>query len=320
MPEKPNEKIKLDSIDRKILRDLLVDGRKSFSEIADECKINKSSVTRRYKQMVTKGIIVGATVQNSTSCYDRKLIIIFLLIVERGKTDEVLPLLKMPQIVQVFPFQADPFICVWAVAKDADEVKTIQTCLQRLQFVNQVEPEIFLGTRNQPENLSIFGDCGKTEQKIIENKTRIDEIDRLLIEKLSFNGRVAFSQISKELGITTETVSRRYEKLRNNGDIRVVIQIDLRKLGYVAFAFCNLKFAMASREILDKLSNIADITQIQISNGKFDYALIIMIKDIESYLAIQNAIKNMPELSRMEYSISEQVFPWPTHREFLTSE
>ncbi len=72
---------------------------------------------------------------------------------------------------------------------------------------------------------------------IVRNrKTKIDRIDTEIIEKLAVNGRTTFKEIATELKVSTDTISKRYAKLKQNGDLKVVIQIDPTKIGYSAFA------------------------------------------------------------------------------------
>ena len=54
---------RIDEIDAKILKDLLVYGRKPFTEIAKEAGTTKNIVWQRYKRMKKEGIIVGSTIQ-----------------------------------------------------------------------------------------------------------------------------------------------------------------------------------------------------------------------------------------------------------------
>lgn len=51
----------LDEVDIKILKDLLKDSRKSFSEIAKECGVSVPTIRTRYKRMKKDGIILGST-------------------------------------------------------------------------------------------------------------------------------------------------------------------------------------------------------------------------------------------------------------------
>ena len=60
----------IDAINKHILKDLLIDGKKSFTDIAKECGKSKDVITKRFNQMERKGIIVGATIQNSPVCFD----------------------------------------------------------------------------------------------------------------------------------------------------------------------------------------------------------------------------------------------------------
>lgn len=53
----------LEEIDIKILKELLKDGRKSFTTIAEEYHTSKDIIWKHYQNMASAGIIVGATTQ-----------------------------------------------------------------------------------------------------------------------------------------------------------------------------------------------------------------------------------------------------------------
>src|SRR5215472_5967026 len=55
----------------------------------------------------------------------------------------------------------------------------------------------------------------------MENVT-LDELDRQLVHCLGVNGRASFSQIAEILGVSDQTVARRYRRLRSSGALRVV--------------------------------------------------------------------------------------------------
>lgn len=60
-----------------------------------------------------------------------------------------------------------------------------------------------------------------------------DHLDRCLIQALQFDGRVPFSRIAEVLGVSDQTVSRRYTRLRTAGLIRVIGLTDPAVLGEV---------------------------------------------------------------------------------------
>ena len=56
-------------------------------------------------------------------------------------------------------------------------------------------------------------------------------IKRLRINDV-FIYRVPFRKIAQEIGVTPDTIIRKYRNLEENGMIRCLIQIDLAKMGY----------------------------------------------------------------------------------------
>jgi Lrp/AsnC family transcriptional regulator, regulator for asnA, asnC and gidA len=53
---------KLDDLDTKIIKELLKNSRKPFAEIAGEYKVSTLTISKRYNELVKKGIIVGSSV------------------------------------------------------------------------------------------------------------------------------------------------------------------------------------------------------------------------------------------------------------------
>lgn len=50
----------------------------------------------------------------------------------------------------------------------------------------------------------------------------LDELDRALVHALQLDGRAAFSRIAAVLGVSDQTVARRYRRLREAGSVRVL--------------------------------------------------------------------------------------------------
>jgi DNA-binding Lrp family transcriptional regulator len=61
----------------------------------------------------------------------------------------------------------------------------------------------------------------------------LDALDRQLIHALQIDGRAPFSQIAAALGVSDQTVARRYRKLRTSGAMRVLGLPDARRFGHV---------------------------------------------------------------------------------------
>ncbi|MDT0476580.1 Lrp/AsnC family transcriptional regulator [Streptomyces griseoviridis] len=59
----------------------------------------------------------------------------------------------------------------------------------------------------------------------------LDTLDLALIQALQFDGRAPFSRIGAVLGVSDQTVARRYRRLRSTAGLRVVGAIDESRLG-----------------------------------------------------------------------------------------
>ncbi|MEU0409801.1 Lrp/AsnC family transcriptional regulator [Streptomyces griseorubiginosus] len=58
-----------------------------------------------------------------------------------------------------------------------------------------------------------------------------DELDRRLLSALALDGRASFSRIAAVLGVSDQTVARRYRRLCAEGGLRVVLMRDAYRLG-----------------------------------------------------------------------------------------
>ncbi len=59
----------------------------------------------------------------------------------------------------------------------------------------------------------------------------LDELDRKLLQALQLDGRAPFSRIAAVLGVSDQTIARRYKRLRSSSEARVLGLIDESRLG-----------------------------------------------------------------------------------------
>ena len=319
--------MKIDEINSKILKDLLIDGRKSFKDIAEECNTSKDVIAKRYKQMKSKGIITGATIQNSSSCYNSNYIANIEVRTQVQKEDQVIQALKqVPQVFDFYSVGITPGFVVSVLLKSIDELDNIKDAIKKIPNVLETETMICTGYRNCPENLSLFNSqtfSKKKEQKVVAKKNvlKIDSTDSQIIELLTRNGRLPFTKISDQLKVSTDTVIRRYERLKGNNDIRVVIQLDPLKIGYYALAVFKLVFSYADDgfDKAEALSNIPDVTMIHKTSGRYDFVVLVMVKDIVQLMTVHKQLKNLFGLTYMDVHFVDLRGSWPIPREFIST-
>jgi Lrp/AsnC family transcriptional regulator, regulator for asnA, asnC and gidA len=322
--------LQIDELNLKLLQTLLHDGRKSFAEIAKENNTSKDVISKRFKQLKNKGIILGSTIQTSPICQGANFIANLLIRVQRGKVKCTMQeVSKIPNVIHVYPSPVRQAVTTEVILKNIEELESVQKLIYNLPFVLEIETAIWMGKRTVPENLSIFEiklpiSNGLTENYKIEKKPKkeidIDEIDKALIDNLALNGRMSFEAIAKPLGISTETIGRRYEKLKQTGNLKVVVQIDPTKIGYYAFALFQLSFSKGVlAENIEKLSVTSDINFIIKAAGYFDLQFTLMIRDINHFLEIQDQMVTLPHIAHMEVYVSRMFYPWPLQREIIST-
>jgi DNA-binding Lrp family transcriptional regulator len=98
----------------------------------------------------------------------------------------------------------------------------------------------------------------------VENFT-IDELDRQLAQCLGVDGRASFSQIAELLGVSDQTVARRYKRLRSAGTLRVVgLKAKAGQLGW----FLRMRCVPGSGQaIAAALARRPDTAWIQLLSG-----------------------------------------------------
>jgi Lrp/AsnC family transcriptional regulator for asnA, asnC and gidA len=135
----------------------------------------------------------------------------------------------------------------------------------------------------------------------------MDKIDLQIIKELSQNARKSFRKIAKKIGVSTQTLIRRYNEMREKGIIEFCsITIDLDKIGYKGTAY--LLIHHSSQSTLDgtikELKNIPNVVIASKALGDFEVYAILLFKDIEDLYEKVVQIKNLLTVSKVEVSFA----------------
>jgi len=101
---------------------------------------------------------------------------------------------------------------------------------------------------------------------LVESIT-VDDLDRQLTQCLGVDGRASFSAIAEVLGVSDQTVARRYRRLRSAGALRVVGLKYPKSTGYASW-FLRLQCVPGSGEaIAAALAKRPDTAWVQLLSG-----------------------------------------------------
>ena len=324
---------KISELDAKILRELLKEGRMGYDDLAKQCDTSINKIWKRYKALEKKGVIKGATTQVNFGHLGYAALATLLISVDAQQIEKIMDVIRTISEVRAYR-QYNSVYNIRAVTtlqnlNELDRVK--QIIRQRLPIVN-LKTYLWTSVKNIPENLNINNslienntipqDISTLVASVPSDKIRVDAIDKQLVQKLTENGRMSFSQIAKEMKIATNTVVRRYNNLRKNGTMKVSIQVDPEKIGYWAILDFNLAFTSqttTSSAIVESFIKIPDIIIITKTSGDYDMQLTAMVRDIDQMFRIQDEISSISSVTKFEVSVRKIPEKWPTPLQYIST-
>ncbi|WP_031172146.1 Lrp/AsnC family transcriptional regulator [Streptomyces durhamensis] len=103
----------------------------------------------------------------------------------------------------------------------------------------------------------------------------LDELDRALIHALHLDGRAPFSRIAEVLGVSAQTVARRYRRLRTEAGLRVVGLADPDRAGRAQWLVRLTATARSAQDIAAALVRRPDTSWVKLTSGGTEITAVI---------------------------------------------
>ncbi|QFI68773.1 Lrp/AsnC family transcriptional regulator [Sinorhizobium alkalisoli] len=136
----------------------------------------------------------------------------------------------------------------------------------------------------------------------------LDKIDRDIIHHLSEDGRVAFLEISRHIGISESQIRKRYARLVEQGVVQVLAMTNPRSIGYhtIAWVCLNVASGVSITAVGDLVSALPSVAYIAICAGKFDVLAEVMCRDADDLFdLVDHRIRSLPGVSAVQTIICE---------------
>ncbi|MFI9509175.1 Lrp/AsnC family transcriptional regulator [Nocardia sp. NPDC052566] len=105
--------------------------------------------------------------------------------------------------------------------------------------------------------------------------TMLDEVDRGLIHALHIDGRAPFGRIAAVLGVSTQTVARRYRRLRAAAGLRVVGLADASRADRAQWLVRLTTTTAAARNLAQALARRSDTSWVKLTSGGTEIVFIV---------------------------------------------
>ncbi len=110
-----------------------------------------------------------------------------------------------------------------------------------------------------------------------------DELDYQILKLLQKDGRMSFTEISKEINVAVSTIRHRYINLIEDGTLKIIGRIDPNKIGFKAYAsvLISVKPKTFMNSIFEELTKLPEISFLALVSGDFDIEANVMCRDME---------------------------------------
>ncbi len=225
----------MDLKNKKILGELVINSRIPLNRLARKVGLSREVVTYRINQLKFQGIITNfhAVIDEEKIGYLRNTCFIQLKGISPSEEKTFLNyLVKHNSITYIGTVIGKWNVVFDIISKDRKDmekiVKEIQNKIKKYVSIFSIEGNLISGGY-YPEK--IFETHRKKEIK--EKGLKIDKTDLKILEILSLNSRIEYSELSKKLNLTANAIKYRIKNLEESGIISYyTISVDIKKLGY----------------------------------------------------------------------------------------
>jgi Lrp/AsnC family transcriptional regulator, regulator for asnA, asnC and gidA len=119
----------------------------------------------------------------------------------------------------------------------------------------------------------------------IQQLEGLDDTDQAIISALQKDGRVAFAQIAAKLHVSPGMVRLRYNRLVEQGFLRVVAITNPLRMGFKTMAMIGIRVDGSKLlEVAEKISRLDEVIYMIITSGRFDIFAEVVCRDHEDLL------------------------------------
>jgi Lrp/AsnC family transcriptional regulator, regulator for asnA, asnC and gidA len=147
--------------------------------------------------------------------------------------------------------------------------------------------------------------------------TQVDEIDRQIIEQLQRDGRMPYTKLGVQVGLSEAAVRQRVQRLTDAGMVQIVAVSNPMVLGRRRIAMIGVRTEGDTVIIAERISAISDTEYVVITAGSFDIMVEVVAADEAALLHITNQIRHVVGVRSTEsfilLKIAKQTFNWGAH-------
>jgi len=151
------------------------------------------------------------------------------------------------------------------------------------------------------------------------SKMKIDEIDINIIRALQKDARTNFADIAKNCGVSTDTISKRFKRMKRTGITRgTTVLLNPKSFGYDCVASFGIGVDYPHvGEVVDFVEKIPEVVFCTSSMGRHNIFAIAILKNVGRLGQVKEYIKGHPMVGEVTASIwVDKILLCPENFEF----
>ncbi len=150
-------------------------------------------------------------------------------------------------------------------------------------------------------------------------RLKIDEIDINIIRALQKDARTNFADIAKDCGVSIDTISKRYRKMKKADVIRgTTVLLNPKSFGYECVASFGIRVDYPHvGEIVGFIENIHEVVFCTPSMGRHNIFAVAVLKNVGRLSQVKESMKGHPMVEEVTASIwVDEILLCPENFEF----
>ncbi|TPN20839.1 Lrp/AsnC family transcriptional regulator [Mesorhizobium sp. B2-3-3] len=294
--------------DIELIRLLQADGRISYVDLSEKLGLAEKTARRRVTELRALGLIEITTVASPRAVGYNSMALVGIKITGNASrlsiADRLFALHPVDYAVTTFGSYDVLAEIVCRTNRELGEL--LDGSIRGMEGVREIEVFPYLSLHYQQP----AWDRTQVKEDVPPSlaSTPLDKVDRDIIRHLSEDGRMAFLEISRHIGISEGQIRKRYARLVEQGVLQVLAMTNPRSIGYhtIAWVCLNVASDVSITAVGDQVSALSSVAYTAICAGKFDIMAEVMCRDADDLFdLVDKRIRSLPGVSSVQTIICE---------------
>jgi Lrp/AsnC family transcriptional regulator, regulator for asnA, asnC and gidA len=137
----------------------------------------------------------------------------------------------------------------------------------------------------------------------------LDDTSKRIIELLQQDGRRAYAEIGREVGLSEAATRQRVQRMTETGVIQIVAVTDPMQLGFRRMSMIGIRVTGDPRPIAEELTTISELVYVVVTLGAYDIVVEAVCEDDAHLLdLIVNRIRVISGVTSTESLLFAQLY------------